>query len=153
MRWLGLDIGEKRIGLAFANFLEMGSSVVVPAGFLEVRDPDQALDDLAELVDEEGVGAVVAGLPLREGRESAQCRRIKAFLKALRPRLPEGVDLHLWDESLTSVAAGGKLVEAGLKHSRGGRRKGRVDAVAASLILQSFVDAHRGHLPPLGAVL
>ncbi len=149
---MGLDIGERRIGLAYANFLEMGSSIVVPGGFLEVQDRAMALEDLADLIDEEGVSAVIAGLPLRDGFESAQCQKIKGFLKELQPLLPEGVGIYLWDESLTSVAAGQLLVEAGLNHSKGSRKKGRVDAVAATLILQSFVDAHRGHLPPLGII-
>lgn len=149
---MGLDIGERRIGLAYANFLEMGSSIVVPGGFLEVQDREQALDDLADLADEEGISAVIAGLPLRDGFESAQCLKIKAFLQDLQPLLPKGVGIYLWDESLTSVAAGQMLVEAGLNHSKGSRKKGRVDAVAATLILQSFVDAHRGHLPPVGII-
>lgn len=145
MRWMGLDIGERRIGLAYANFLEFGTTLVVPGGFLEVQERSRAVDDLAEMAEEEGISAVVAGLPLRDGFESAQCLKIKGFLDELRPKLPPGVDIHLWDESLTSVAAGQLLVEAGLNHSKGSRKKGRVDAVAATLILQSFVDAHRGH--------
>jgi putative Holliday junction resolvase len=152
MRWMGLDIGERRIGLAYANFLEMGSSIVVPGGFLEVQDRQMALEDLADLADEEGITAVIAGLPLRDGFESRQCQHIKAFLKDLQALLPPAIGIYLWDESLTSVAAGQMLVEAGLNHSKGSRKKGRVDAVAATLILQSFVDAHRGHLPPVGVI-
>jgi putative Holliday junction resolvase len=148
---MGLDIGERRIGIAYANFLEMGSSIVVPGGFLEVHERGRALQDLADMVDEEGIGRIVAGLPLRNGEESAQCRKIRDFLGELKPRLPAGVELMLWDESLTSSAAGSLLVEAGLKHS-GPKKRGRVDAVAATLILQSFVDAHRGHLPPVGPI-
>lgn len=144
MRWMGLDVGERRIGLAYANFLEFGTTLVVPGGFLEVQERSKALRDLAEMIDEEGISAVVAGLPLRDGFESAQCQKIKGFLDELKPLLGKGVEIHLWDESLTSVAAGQMLVEAGLKHSKGSRKKGRVDAIAATLILQSFVDAHRG---------
>jgi putative Holliday junction resolvase len=149
---MGLDVGERRIGIAYANFLELGSSVVVPGGFLEVRDQADAVEDILELVAEEGVSKIVAGLPLLNGRESLQCRKIRAFLQALQARLPKDVDLAVWDESLTSSAAGSLLIEAGLKHS-GRKRRGRVDAVAATLILQSFVDAQRGHLPPLGPVV
>lgn len=150
---MGLDIGERRIGIAYANFLEMGSSIVVPGGFLEVRDRKMAQEDLVDMADEEGISAIIAGLPLRDGFESPQCLKIKAFLKELQALLPKDIGLYLWDESLTSVAAGQMLVEADLNHSKGSRKKGRVDAVAATLILQSFVDSHRGHLPPLGVML
>lgn len=149
---MGLDVGERRIGLAYANFLEMGSSIVVPGGFLLVNNKEGALTDLADLAEEEGVAAVVAGLPLRNGEETSQSKKIKAFLAELQPRLPEGVQIFVWDEALTSFASSHLLRDAELKHS-GQKAKGRVDAVAATLILQSFVDAHRGHLPPVGPVL
>lgn len=150
---MGLDIGERRIGIAYANFLEMGSSIVVPAGFLVIENRQDALRDLADMVEEEGVSSVIAGLPIRGGDgDNPQCKKIKAFLLELQPLLPEEVNINLWDESLTSVAAGSLLVEAGLNHSKG-KKKGRVDAVAATLILQSFVDSHRGHLPPVGPIL
>lgn len=152
MRMMGLDVGEKRIGLAYANFLSVGSSVVVPGGFLLVQARKQALEDLADLAAEEGVNAVVVGLPLRDGAETTQSKRITQFALDLKPLLGGDIALHFWDESLTSVAAGDKLVEAELKHS-GKRRRGRVDAVAATLMLQGFLDSGRMYLPPLGPVI
>ena len=152
MRFMGLDIGDKRIGIAYANFMEIGSSIVVPGGFLEVRSQPHALRDLADMAAEEGVSAVVVGLPLRDGFESGQCKKIRAFAEALGPLLPQDVELHFWDEALTSVAAGELLVQAGLKHS-GKKMRGRVDGVAATLMLQGFVDSRRTHLPPMGPVL
>jgi putative Holliday junction resolvase len=152
MRYMGLDIGERRIGIAYANFLNVGSSVVVPGGFLEVRSGPAALGDLKDMVLEEGVDAVVVGLPLREGFESRQCQKIRAFAELLRPLLPPEVALHFWDEALTSVAAGDLLVQAELKHS-GRKKRGRVDGIAATLMLQGFVDSRRMHVPPVGPVL
>lgn len=154
MRVMGLDIGDRRIGIAYASFLDMGSSIVVPAGFLLVQSREQALKDLAEMAEEEQVRSVVVGLPIRGGDDqNPQCRKISAFAKELLPLLPPGVELCYWDESLTSVAASEQLVDAELKHSKGSKRKGRVDSVAASLMLQGYVDSQRAHLPPLGPML
>jgi putative Holliday junction resolvase len=149
-RWgrvLGLDVGERRIGLAFASALEIGSTMVVPAGFLEVHARERAWDELKELVEEEGAGAVVVGVPLVGGRETAQTRRVLEFARGLRAVLPEKVEMFGWDESYSSASAQGMLAEAELKHS-GRAKRGRVDAVAAALILQSFMDAHRTQALP-----
>ncbi len=151
-RVLGLDIGERRIGLAFSNTLGVGTSMVVPAGFLLVSGEERALADLADMVAEEGVGAVVVGVPYVGGRETGQTRRVLAFARRLRAALPADVEMFGWDESYSSASAGDLLVEAELKHS-GRARRGRVDAVAASLILQGFMDAHRNLGVAPGAVL
>jgi putative Holliday junction resolvase len=141
-RILGLDVGDRRIGLAFCSTLGVGSSMVVPAGFLEVRSQEQAVKDLAELAEEEGVGAVVLGMPYINGMENRQTQKVRAFAEILRAALPERIEMFSWDESYSSASAQSMLVDAELKHS-GKAKRGRVDAVAASLILQSFVDAHK----------
>jgi putative Holliday junction resolvase len=141
-RILGLDVGDRRIGLAFCSTLGVGSSMVVPAGFLEVRSQEQAVKDLAELAEEEGVGAVVVGMPYLNGMENRQTQKVRAFADVLRTALPERIEMFSWDESYSSASAQSMLVDAELKHS-GKAKRGRVDAVAASLILQSFVDAHK----------
>ena len=151
-RILGLDVGERRIGLAFSSTLSVGSSMVVPAGFLEVHSREKALIDLRELAEEEGVNAVVVGMPYVNGMETRQTQKVLAFARELRAALPETVEMYGWDESYTSTSAQGLLVDAELKHS-GKAKRGRVDAVAASLILQSFVDAHRNLGMAPGALL
>jgi putative Holliday junction resolvase len=151
-RILGVDIGERRIGLAFASVIGVGSSMVVPAGFLLVNSEEQALKDLADLVEEERANAVVVGVPFVNGLETRQSQKVVAFARLLRARLPESVEMYGWDESYSSTAAQSLLVDAELKHS-GRAKRGRVDAVAASLILQSFVDAHRNIGMAPGAVL
>jgi putative Holliday junction resolvase len=151
-RVMGLDIGERRIGLAFSSTLSVGSSMVVPAGFLEVRSQEKALLDLKELAEEENVNAVVVGMPYINGMETRQTQKVLAFAKLLRAALPERVEMYGWDESYSSTSAQSMLVEAELKHS-GRAKRGRVDAVAASLILQSSVDAHRNLGMAPGALL
>lgn len=151
-RLLGLDVGERRIGLAFSSTLSVGSSMVVPAGFLEVRSPEKALKDLADLVDEENVDAVVVGMPYVDGLETRQSKKILEFAKQLRQALPADIEMYGWDESYSSSSAQSLLVDAELKHS-GKAKRGRVDAVAAALILQSFVDAHRNQGMAVGALM
>jgi putative Holliday junction resolvase len=149
---MGLDIGERRIGLAFSSTLGVGSSMVVPAGFLLVHSREQAVRDLAELAQEEGAGAVVVGMPYVNGLETRQTKKVLEFARLLRAALPPETDMFGWDESYSSTSAQSMLVEAELKHS-GKAKRGRVDAVAAALILQSFVDAHRNLGLAPGAVL
>src|SRR5665213_1974701 len=151
-RVLGLDVGERRIGLAFSSVLGVGTSMVVPAGFLEVRGQEKAVQDLRDLIEEEGVGAVVVGMPYINGLETRQTDKVLAFARLLRAALPAGIEMFGWDESYSSTSAQSMLVDAELKHS-GKAKRGRVDAVAASLILQSFMDAHRNLGMAPGALL
>ena len=151
-RVLGLDVGERRIGLAFASAMGVGSSMVVPAGFLLVQSPEKAIRDLCDLVKEDGVSAVVVGMPYVNGLATRQSDKILALARALRLALPAGIEMYGWDESYSSASAQSLLVDAELKHS-GKAKRGRVDAVAASLILQSFMDAHRNLGLAPGAVL
>ncbi len=143
-RVIGLDMGEKRVGFAFANQLDLGSSMVLPGGFLAVHSLDRAVKQVAELIDEEDCDAVVIGLPLRGGQESAQTKKIRDFAEKLGAELKPEISIHFWDETLSSQSAGQALTEAGIKHTGKGKR-GREDAVAAGMILQGFMDARRFH--------
>jgi putative Holliday junction resolvase len=137
MRILGIDIGERRIGLALAD---PEGSYALPAGFLQVSSPAQAAQALADFIEEAGVNEAVVGLPLNmDGSEGPSVRKARALLKLLKPLLKREVKFQFLDERLTSVEASSLLHEAGLKHTKKGK-KGRVDAVAASLILQSYLD-------------
>ena len=140
-RVMGLDIGDRRVGFAFGNRMAMGSSMVVPGGFLEVRSPEDAVKQIAELAKEEEVDAMVVGLPLIQGQDNPQSKKVRALVEALKAKLPD-MDLHFWDETLTSFDAQSLLVGAELKHS-GKSKRGRVDAAAAALILQGFLDSRR----------
>jgi putative Holliday junction resolvase len=142
-RVLGLDIGERRIGFAFGNVMAMGSSMVVPGGFLLVHSDAEAIKQVKDLAEEEGVDTLVIGVPLRDSQETKQSQKIRVLAQAMHEALPE-LPVHFWDESLSSVEANQQLVQAELKHS-GKSKRGRVDAVAASLILQGFLDSRRIH--------
>jgi len=100
--------------------------------------PKKDLRAVVELARAHDVGEIVVGLPLRlDGSESAQTRKVLAFVEAL--RAAAGVAVQTWDERLTTVEAEDLLRERGVKPQD---RKAEVDRMAAVLILQGYLDAH-----------
>jgi putative Holliday junction resolvase len=142
-RVLGLDIGERRIGFAFGNVMSVGSSMVLPGGFLLIQNDADAIRQVKNLVEDEQPDTLVVGVPLVNDAETRQSGKIRKLAALIHEALP-GLPMHFWDESLTSFSAGAALVEAELKHS-GKSKRGRVDAMAASLIVQGFLDSRRGY--------
>jgi putative Holliday junction resolvase len=134
-RVLAVDWGERRIGLAVSDELR---TLARPLPTLQVKTGQEGLAGVAAAVLAEGAVRVVLGRPLHmDGRSSALQVKVEAFAAALGRRLP-GLDLVFWDERLTSVEAASLLKERG---ERVGRNKGRLDQVAAALLLQSYLDA------------
>ncbi len=133
-RLLGLDIGRRRIGIALSDPSGLLAS---PSEVLELRGRQEGQDEVAALVEEHQVVRVVVGLPLlMDGTEGEESRWVRAWTERLRQRL--AVPVVLWDERLSTVAAERALLESGMRRER---RKQRRDAVAAALILQSYLDA------------
>ena len=139
-RFLGIDYGTKRIGLAISD----------PAGIiaspLEVLTHRGAPAVAAQLAIAAGadydVDAYVVGRPLNmDGTESEQTRITRGFSRQLAEQ--SGRPVHEWDERLSSLGADEYLAQGDLTRKR---RRARHDAVAAQIILQGFLDAQR--LPP-----
>ena len=142
---LALDVGEKRIGVATSDELELLAS---PRGVIRRQSTAQALDAVARAVGEAGAGLVVVGLPVSfDGQLHAQARRIQAFADKLRRRLD--VPVIFADETLSSVRAEEQLRAAGVRPER---IRERLDAAAAAVILQEYLD-QRGTAPPAGAAM
>jgi putative Holliday junction resolvase len=134
MRVLGIDPGLRRIGLAISD--ETGL-IATPLTAIAVSGAEQIVAKLAVEVVRLEVERVVVGLPLRlDGRESDAARAARK----LSSRLAEasGLQVVLWDERLSTKAAERALREGGV---RGAKRRAAVDSVAATLILQSYLDA------------
>ncbi|MHC4480127.1 MAG: Holliday junction resolvase RuvX [Planctomycetota bacterium] len=128
---LGLDYGERRIGAAVSDELEIAAH---PLPTIE-RD-GQEIERIASLVRERDATLVVLGMPLRmDGTEGTQARKVRGFAKALRKRLPE-VEFVLMDERLTTAQAHRALSEMGASMRQ---RRARVDRMAAQIILQRFL--------------
>jgi putative pre-16S rRNA nuclease len=142
MRVLGLDVGDKRIGVALSDETGLLAS---PLPTLQRVGPRKDLQALAALVRQHGAGEVVVGLPYNlDGTEGPQAVKVRAFAEALKPVVR--VPVRFWDERLTSVEAEQILAEREVPWQR---RKGLVDQVAAVLILQGYLDAHPRPAPTL----
>ena len=136
MRALGLDVGERRIGAALSD---PEGILATPLEAIDVQSHDQALERIVALACEHGVDRVVVGLPISmDGTLGPQAQRVKSFADALAERV--GLPVLTWDERLSTVAAGRVLADAGVKR---GKRKKRIDSVAASLVLQGYLDRER----------
>jgi putative Holliday junction resolvase len=131
MRYLAIDYGAKRTGLAICDAAEtIASPLTVLHGQKEL------INKIAEIVEAENVDAIVLGLPLNmSGTESSQTKLARNFAEQLKSRLL--VPVHLQDERLSSFGAEEKLAPAEFTR---GKRKKRIDAVAAAEILEAFLE-------------
>jgi putative Holliday junction resolvase len=138
-RVLGLDLGDVRIGVAVSD---PERRLAVPLGTVLAGAP-QDLKAIAALVRDNGIAVVVVGHPLSmSGRAGPKAKQVEELAGALRSFLP--VPVVLQDERLSTVEAERNLREAGV---RGRDRRRAVDRAAAVVILQAWLDAHRG--PPV----
>lgn len=135
-RAMGLDVGVRRVGVAIADELDMISS---PLTTVLRRDGD--LVELRDLAIAKGVDRLVVGIPTGlSGREGPQAAVVREFADALVAAVGPDIQVDFWDERLTTAVAERVLRESG---NRRHRRKGDVDAVAAAVILQGYLDAGR----------
>ena len=134
-RFLGLDIGSKRIGVAVSN--ELGHTAQPVLTLIRKRNPKDDLRSLARLCRKYDCEGIVAGNPLHlSGELSSQAVKSRTFAEELAAMT--GLPLHLWDERLTSREAHAILYAAGKPRQE---HAPLVDQVAAVLILQSFLDS------------
>ena len=135
-RILGLDLGDVRIGVAVSD---PDRRLALPLGTVQVGRPPGELRAVADLVREHDVTLVVIGEPVSlDGVRRARATHAANFADALRAMLTVPVVLH--DERFSTVEAERSLRAAGVT---GARRRSVVDAAAAQVILQSWLDAHR----------
>ena len=133
---LAVDLGDARIGVAVSD---PDRRVAVPVGTIRTGPP-QDIKAVAALVREHAASTVVVGHPvLLSGEPGTRARHAEAFAAALRSLMPE-TEVVLHDERLSTVQAEGALRDAGV---RGRRRRAAVDQTAATVILQSYLDASR----------
>ncbi len=133
-RYMGLDVGERRIGVALSD---ASGFLATPLTTIGARD--RPLERIAKLAGEHGVVALVVGLPLTlRGEVGPQAQIVQKFAAALEEAV--GLPVHLFDERLTSAAADQMLREMGVKPEK---RKLQIDQVAAAIILQDYLDQQR----------
>jgi putative Holliday junction resolvase len=133
-RYLALDIGSKRIGIAVSD--ELGLTAQPVLTLERRRNPREDLRSIARLCRRYAVAGIVVGNPVMlDGQPSRQTEKVQSFAAELGEL--SGLPIHLWDERLTTHEAHQLLYESG--HARQDHGK-VVDQVAATLILQSFLD-------------
>lgn len=132
-RLIGIDYGTKRVGIAVSDPLRMFAQA---EGTYSV---DDAFARLVEMNADPGFDTVVVGWPLTpDGDEGLAIERVRPFVNRLRNAFPSAA-VETWDERHSSDRAVEALVDAGVSR-KNRREKGRVDAAAAAVILQEFID-------------
>lgn len=143
MRVMGLDIGEKRIGVALSDPLRVVASALT---VVERKAEEAAIRHLIDLARENDVERIVIGLPRSlDGSLGKQAQSIQHFVELLKKytQLP----IETWDERLSTVAAERIMIEAGAKRDK---RKKHRDSLAAAFILQGYLDRERNRSPGPG---
>lgn len=132
---LAIDLGEKRIGLAVSD---SGRMIARSYGVIERKSRREDFARFQAIISEQKVTLVVMGLPLHlDGSDSATTAWVRVFCRLHADLGP----VTLWDKRYSSQAATASLTERGV---RAKKQKGRVDAVAATLVLQSYLDTQTG---------
>ena len=132
-RIMGLDIGDKRIGVAISDPSQILAS---PLKTIVRKDDQSAILEIAALVTQRSIGRLVIGLPyLMNGSVGEQARKVMEFTGGIKEKT--GVEIVMQDERLTSFTAGQMLREADKKRKR---LKKEIDAAAATVILQAHLD-------------
>lgn len=140
MRTLGVDFGERRVGVAVSD---AAGRLALPLTTLERRSDRQLIGALEEIIRREGIGAVVVGDPVRlDGARGEASRRATGFARKLEAAC--GLPVRLVPETLTSHEARDRLRATG---SDPRRHPERVDAVAAQLLLQDALDRELRETP------
>jgi putative holliday junction resolvase len=137
MRYLAVDLGSKRTGLAVGSDT---LNMVSPVGIIQVVDQKQLIATLVKTIDEQGAGAVVMGLPLNmDGTEGEGAIAARKFAQTLEKAAK--VKVHLFDERLTSFEAEGMMAGRGMTR---GQKKDVRDALAAKTLLEDFLRHLKG---------
>jgi putative pre-16S rRNA nuclease len=140
VRILAIDPGTVRLGLAISD---PSGTIAQPLSVLARRSPGEDLKALAALVEQHEVGLIVIGLPrTMNGRLEAAAEQAQAF--GAEVARATGRPVAYWDERLTTVAAERYLIEQGKRRRR---RRQEVDRMAATLLLQGYLDYRGGRAP------
>ena len=133
-RIMGIDYGDARTGVAMSDLLcsLVGSTAVVPS-----RNTEKAIADIVRMAKENEVGTIVVGLPRNmDGSEGSRAELCRQFADQLKEAT--GLEIVMWDERRTTVEAHNILSQ---HNYHGQKRKNTVDAVAASLILEGYLNS------------
>ncbi len=133
MRILGLDYGQKRVGVAVSDELGVAARGI---GFIRRESDRQLLGEVGKLVLEYQVEKIVIGYPVRtDGTKGPECERVDGFAALAAESL--ALPVVRWDETLTTKEAEGYLIEARVPWKK---RRGMIDSLSAAIILQEYLN-------------
>lgn len=136
MKYIGVDFGDARVGIASTD---LGGCIASAVGIIKVKGLNDAVEKVAQKVKELGGEAIVVGLPKTSfGTDEYRVERTKRFAEQL--EAASGLPIYFCDERFSTSEALVYLSEGGVY---GSKRKKVLDAVAAQIILQSYVDSLR----------
>ena len=133
MSVLGLDYGEKRIGVAVSDPMYI---IALSVGYIDNTEDDGVIDKIKELICEHKVEKIIVGLPIRwDGKDSAQTEKTRVFIAELEDKLD--VPVEAFDERFTTKTAQQALISGGMSRKK---RKQKVDKIAAQIMLQNYMN-------------
>jgi putative Holliday junction resolvase len=136
-RILGIDYGTRRIGLSLSDPLR-----IIAQPLTTLPNDAHTLDRICDVINKENVEVIVIGMPLNlKGEKAQKAQEVERFIDLLVERT--AVEIIRWDERFTTTMAHRTMLDMGTK--RGERRsdKGRIDAMAAAILLQSYLDSRK----------
>ena len=133
-RILGIDYGSQRVGLSLSDPLRI---IAQP---IEALKNDQSLfENLQQITARENVKLIVVGMPLNlKGQHAQKAEEVQKFIGVLKSRL--GIESVTWDERFTTTIAHQTMLRMGTKKKERQKKDGRIDSMAAAIILQGFLD-------------
>jgi putative Holliday junction resolvase len=130
---LGLDFGQKRIGVAV---VQGGTNIALPVGMIERKNREQVLDEVLKLIRSYRIEKLVVGLPKTlKGEMGPAAEKLTKEMEWFREKLP--VPLEMWDERLSTKEVERVLIDADVRREK---RKEVIDQLAAQRILQNYLD-------------
>ena len=132
-RFLGLDVGDKYIGVSISDTTFTISSILVT---IRRTSNDKAYEEIEGILNDYNIGTVVVGVPINmDGSDTVMSKRIRKFARKLTPKF--GVEVIFQDERFTSIEAERTLIQSNVRREN---RKKYIDQLAASIILQTYID-------------
>lgn len=139
MRVMGLDVGDRTIGVAMSDPLGFTAQGITT---VRRKSIDNDLSELKSICDQYNVDTILVGLPKNmNGTMGPQSEKVLGFCEVLKEKF--GLPIKMWDERLTTVAAHKVMLEADMSRAK---RKKIVDKIAATYILQGYLDSLSNHI-------
>ena len=136
-RILGIDFGSVRIELSVSDPMK-----IIAQGFKTIKNDKESITEILSVIASQNIEKIVIGNPLNlKGEVSSKAEEVNEFVKKLKESIP--LEIILLDERFTSVMAQRSIITMGTKKKQRQNNKGKIDEVAAAILLQGYLDSQR----------